>query len=232
MGYKILIVDDDHSFRKIVEIRLKSFLNAPEFTTFDSLSQARAFLKQEQEKGGAAIQFDLVVLDEHLPDGRGRDFLAEGWFRDIGVLSMSSDPAPEIPGGAISAGATFFLEKRCVSEPLFQPLVAGVIERNRLQRELNAAEMKSVVVDTVRTLVGTLRHEINNPLGAVLGAAYLFQRDENLQGDAKEAATLIEQSGKRIKHVLDRLCDTLELQTVSKADLPVFHVPGDKKWES
>lgn len=226
LAQEVLIIDDDPSFRKLLELRLKSFLTAPIFTIYDSLSAARAALKDS-----VSVRYDLVVLDEHLPDGRGAEFLAEGWFRDLAVLSMSSDDSPDIPGSAISAGATFFLEKRSISEPLFRPLVLGVMERNRLQRELIAARVECAVVETVRTLVGTLRHEINNPLGAVIGGVYLFSNDANSSSEQKEAAALIEQSGKRIKHVLDKLCSTLELETVSKSNSSVFHIPGDKPWQ-
>lgn len=225
MTQQILIIDDDLSFKKIVEKRIKSFLPDAVFTHFASLADSREFLRTADKR-----QFDLSILDEHLPDGRGRDLLSENWFQDLAVLSMSSDPAPEIPGAALQAGATYFLSKAFVSEPLFKPLVLGLIDRNKLQRELEETKLNAAVIDTVRTLVSTLRHEINNPLGAVLGAAYLLRTQESATSEQKEAADLVESSGKRIKHVLDQLCDAVSLDQVSKANQRVFHIPGDKPW--
>jgi len=226
MPFHVLIIDDDPSFRKILEKRLSSFIKELVVTSFDSLAQARAKLAELKP-----LQFDLVVMDEHLPDGRGADFIAEGWFESLAVLSMSSDEAPEIPGSAISKGATYFLGKTNISEPLFKPLVQGLIDRNRIQRQLDAARINSTIIDTVKTLVGTLRHEINNPLGAVLGAAYVLQRNQTASAEQKEAAGLVESSGKRIKHVLEQLCKAIEVEPVTKANHKVFHIPGDEPWD-
>ena len=95
----------------------------------------------------------------------------------------------------------------------------------------NLIKNNTIVLDTVKTLVGTLRHEINNPLGAVLGAAYLLRHSENATQDQKEAADLVESSGKRIKYVLDQLCKAIAVDAVNKANHKVFHIPGDEPWE-
>lgn len=225
MTFQVLIIDDDSSFRKILELRLKSFISEMSLKTFDNLTKARTFLKENNKP-----YFDLVIIDEHLPDGRGVEMIGEGWFEDLAVLSVSSDTAPEIPGSAVQAGATYFLNKVHVSEPLFKPLVEGIIERNRMRQELNKVKLDGAIIETVKTLVGTLRHEINNPLGAVLGAAYLLRKDQKASKEQKEAAELVESSGKRIKYVLDELCQAVALEPVTKANQKVFHVPGDKPW--
>lgn len=226
MTFHALIVDDDNSFRKILEKRLASFIPDLTVTHFETLAKARQHLKDLTN-----FSFDLIVMDEHLPDGRGAEFIAEGWFPHQAVLSMSSDDAPEIPGSVIQAGATYFISKQHISEPLFRPLVRGIIDRNAIKKELEAARLNQTIIDTVKTLVGTLRHEINNPLGAVLGAAYVLQRNQSASPDQIEAANLVESSGKRIKHVLDELCKAIEMEPVTKANHKVFHIPGDKPWE-
>ena len=226
MPYQALIIDDDGNFKRLLELRLKSFLPELSITYFNNLAAARDFLKTNKDNS-----FDIVFLDEHLPDGRGVEFLGEGWFSDLAVLSVSSDTAPEIPGAALQAGAAYFLSKVNVSEPLFKPLVLGIIDRNKIQRDLNRVKIDSVIVDTVRTMVGTLRHEINNPLGAVLGAAYLLRNHSSATPEQKEAAELVESSGKRIKHVLDELCKAVLVEPVTKAHQKVFHIPGDKPWD-
>jgi response regulator of citrate/malate metabolism len=225
MTFQALIIDDDQAFKRILEMRLKSFLPEMTVTYFPNLAEAREYLKITRN-----VRLDLVVLDQHLPDGLGLDFLNEGWFQDVAVLSMSSDPAPEIPGAAIQAGAMYFLPKTCVSDPLFKPLVLGIVDRSRLVRELSKSKTDALVLDTVKTLVGTLRHEINNPLGAVLGAAYLLKAHQSASAEQKQAAELVESSGKRIKHVLDQLCQAVHMESVHKANQKVFHIPGDKPW--
>jgi response regulator of citrate/malate metabolism len=226
MGLHVLIIDDDTAFGRLLEKRLKVL--APELTvsTFENLAQAREYLRQPQRP-----DLDLVILDQHLPDGRGVDLLNEGWFEGLAVLSVSSDTSPDIPGTLMQAGATFFLDKGAISEPLFKPLVLGLIDRNRLKREVEKSKADQARAETVRTLVATLRHEINNPLGAVLGAAYLLQSASAATEEQRQAAQLVEASGKRIKHVLDQLCQAVSVESVQKADQTVFQIPGDKPWE-
>jgi len=224
MAFHVLIIDDDASFKKLLELRLKSFIPDMRVTYLDRIGAARAYLTKEKPT------FDLVILDEHLPDGRGVELLTEGWFEHLAVLAVSSDDDPAIPGASLKAGAAYFLSKLHVSELLFKPLVQGIIDRNRIQRELAEVRTKALVMDTVKTMVGTLRHEINNPLGAVLGAAYLLRNLPKASPEQQEAAELVDQSGKRIKHVLDQLCEAIELEPVTKADQKVFHIPGDAPW--
>ena len=226
MTLKVLLIEDDLSFKKLAEIRLRSIYPDIEFTHFGAIGLARDFLGKQER-----IYFDLVMLDEHLPDGRGIDLLKEKWFEDLAVLSVSSDTAPEIPGEALKAGATYFLSKNHLTQPLFEPLVRGIIDRNRLKQELNQAKLDSAIIDTVKTLVATLKHEINNPLGAVLGAAYILRTNPNSNTEQQQAADLVESSGKRIKHVLDQLSHAVAIESVSKAHQRVFHIPGDSPWE-
>lgn len=227
MSFNVLIIDDDVSFKKILEVRLRSFIPGMVVQSFGRLSDARNFLSHTD-----ISSYQLVVLDQHLPDGRGLELLHEGWFRGLSVLAVSSDDAPEIPGATVQAGAAYFLNKVHISQPLFKPLVQGIIDRNNLQQELNRAKIDKAVIDSVKTLVATLRHEINNPLGAVLGAAYLLNNDSTATEDQKEAARLVESSGKRIKHVLDELCQAVALDSVKKANHQVYHIPGDEPWET
>ena len=225
MPTKILLVDDDAQFRKLLEIRLNSFLPELSITAFANISDAKDFIKSQHEN-----QFDLAILDQHLPDGHGTELLMESFFSEQAVLCLSSDTDPNLPGLTILAGASYFLNKINASEPLFRPLIQGLIERNKIQHELTRVKTQAAIVESVRTLMMTLRHEINNPLGALLGGAFLLGGDKNASADQLQAAKLVEQSGQRIKVVLDQLCSAVALEPVAKGGHTVFQIPGDKKW--
>ena len=227
MPTRILLIDDDANFRKLLEMRLRSFLNNLECSAHSTLADARASLTNKDSD-----PFDLVILDQHLPDGRGVELLKENLLADQAVLCMSSDSDPALPGQTVLAGASFFLSKLNVSEPLFRPLVEGLIDRNKIQRELTKLKTQAAVMESVRTLVMTLRHEINNPLGAILGGAFLLNGSKDASPEQKDAVRLVEQSGHRIKHVLEQLCSAVSLEAVSKGGHTVFHVPGDKDWNT
>lgn len=222
--YTIYSLDDDKEFQQILKVRLQSFLGNINFHTSHSLSEARKFFKDNPP------DFDLIFIDEHLPDGGGIELLKDDIFNTQAVISISSDPNPELPGSAYNAGAMYFLSKTQIRDVLFTPLVQGIVDRNRVQRELTLSKIKDAKLDTIKKLISTLKHEINNPLGAVLGAAYLIKETAESK-EQKESAELVEKSANRITHVLTELCDAVEVDTVSKASEEVFHVPGDKEWK-
>lgn len=226
MSYTILLIDDDAQFRKLMELRLRSFLGPAQCLHHGSIQEARSYLTSKE-----AVAIDLVVLDHHLADGKGLDLLKEGALEGMAVLTMSSDPDPEILGEVVKAGAAYFLPKSSAADPTLKPLVLGLIERNRLVREVQRLRTETTIIETVKTLVDTLRHEINNPLGAVLGAAYILKTNTNDNPQLAEAARLVEESGQRIKHVLQELSKAVSLESVSKASQVVFHIPGDEPWE-
>ncbi|RME61684.1 MAG: response regulator [Candidatus Dadabacteria bacterium] len=225
--FSVLIVDDDPSFRKILTLKLRSFLPKIKPVEFSDLESTRAFFNNNPNTA-----FDLVVLDENLPDGSGQDLLKEGLFKNQLVIAISSEEDPEIPGSLLKAGAAYFINKDQINKPLFKPLIMGIIERNKLARKLLELEIQTAKMDTIKTLVATLRHEINNPLGVVLSGAYLVGSEKTQNINKKEAAELIEKGGKRIKEVLDKLCQALELEEVVKGGEKVIHIPGDKPWEN
>lgn len=222
---RILIIDDDVSFRKLLELRLKSIVGAEgSFKHYETLLEAA--------NAPGEGPWDLVVLDQHLGDGLGVEYLARIPFPDTNVLMLSSDVAPEIPGDAVRAGAAFFLSKMQIGEPLFRPLVLGLIERNRLSQELRGLQKKQIEAAAIRTLVATLKHEINNPLGVVLGATFLVQQTGTLNEQQRKAAEMIEGSGQRIKEVVNKLSEVTEFEQTMKSGVFVYQVPGDPKWSN
>lgn len=225
MPFHALVVEDDTKFQKVVELRLKGWRSDIQLKFADTLAAARTYLDDK------SINYSLVVLDQHLPDGLGASLFSHPRLTDAAVLAVSADDAPELPGSALRAGAQHFLAKRQVSEPLFIPLVEALIERKRLEGELLVTKLKQSRLDTIRVLLGTLRHEINNPLGAVLGGVFLLKTSGKLEGEQSEAIRLIEGSGNRIKHVMKQLCETAELEEVTKGREQLFQVPGDPSWE-
>jgi signal transduction histidine kinase len=59
-------------------------------------------------------------------------------------------------------------------------------------------------------LVARVRHEINNPLAALLGQAQLLLREADLSEKSRKRAVTIEQQAKRIEEIVGQL---REIQT-------------------
>ena len=228
MPPRILIIDDDSSFAKIAEIRLRGWRPGVQFCFATLLADARKYLDEAPEP------FVLVLLDQHLPDGMGTEILSHPKLEQSAVLAMSSDSDPIVPANAVRAGAGHFLAKTQLREHLFLPLVEALVEQKRIQQELLAAKIRESRLQTIQRLIATLRHEINNPLGAVLGGTYLLRTRVSGASADDETIRLIESSGERISHVLKELCRAAELdelEEVTKAQEQLFQVPGDPRWD-
>ena len=223
---QILIIDDDSSFIELLELNLNKILKSPNFTVFNSLTEAEEFLSENQKI------YELVIIDQHLPDGKGSDFIKKGHFLAAAVLSMSSDQAPDIPAQSIGAGATFFLHKQDLTQPLFEPLVHGLIQRNQIAKALQNANQKLTKLDTIKKMISTLQHEINNPLAAIVGALFILKRKFADKPDEQKAIQILEDSSNRIKTIIENLqtATDLDLEETTKGDMQVYQIPGDKKW--
>jgi len=220
----ILIVDDDKSFRRILQLRLKSYYPSLLITESQTISEAQDIINKNSS-------FDLLILDQHLPDGRGADLLVNNPQITMPVLALSSDEDSNLPADTVTKGARFFLSKSQVSQSFFLPLVDAIIQRARIEKEAHNALRSREILDSIRTLLRTLQHEIHNPLGAVFGAMYLLQSEKSSEKDKKKAIELIEQSSQRIKTVIEKLYETAELEKVTKGDEILYQIPGDPSWE-
>ena len=89
-----------------------------------------------------------------------------------------------------------------------------VTERTRLEQELRTVEVRAEKLETIRQLVITVNHEINNPLTSILANAQILRMSKE-QVDARTAERLrqIETQVKRIATVTRRLRDMEELKT-------------------
>ncbi len=226
MPFEIFILEDDDDFFHILSVRLKAW--RPEL----NITRARTIAEGERILEGMTKSLLLAIVDQHLPDGRGTALLNHNKLQNCAVLAVSADTLPELPGDTLRAGAQHFLGKRQVTEPLFQPLLEALIDRKKLEMDLDQARVSEARLDAIKVLLSTLRHEMNNPLGAVLGGIFLLRTVGTLDKKQKEAIELIEGSSNRMKNVIEKLCETAELEEVTKANEKVFHVPGDKPWES
>ena len=75
------------------------------------------------------------------------------------------------------------------------------------------AHLRALVVDYEKkladaaSLVARVRHEINNPLAALLGQAQLLLREQGLNEKSLRRASTIESQAKRIEEIVGELRD-------------------------
>jgi two-component system response regulator AtoC len=124
-GLSVLVVDDETLLRRRLTAHLEAL--GADVTGVDTLAGARQQL--------AALEFDFVLLDIHLPDGIGLDLLRTGAIPPTsGVIVMTAQGGVEGAVEAVRLGALDYLVKPF--EPGLLPLV---MRRARQARQSSRA---------------------------------------------------------------------------------------------
>ncbi len=100
---KILIVDDEEDICYF----LSRNLSKRGFITSSSYSLADA------QKQLEVVKPDILLLDNHLPDGRGIDFVGKINYKypDLKIIMITAHDSPEDRSKAYSNGIKYFLSK-------------------------------------------------------------------------------------------------------------------------
>jgi two-component system OmpR family response regulator len=100
---KILIVDDEEDICYFLSRNLskRGFITTTSYT----LSEAEEKLKNNRP--------DILLLDNHLPDGRGIDFVTKinDQYPDLKIIMITAHDSPEDRTKAYSNGIKYFLSK-------------------------------------------------------------------------------------------------------------------------
>lgn len=105
MGYKILIVDDHSVVRMGVEILLKDNFNDLEIFEADTFTKCLEYVFEEN--------FDLVILDVNLPDGKKTMMIKElrNIFESLKILIFTAHEETDFAAKYIKVGANGFISK-------------------------------------------------------------------------------------------------------------------------
>src|SRR6266480_6377404 len=151
-GLSILVVEDERLLCKQIAAHLEK-LDA-DVTGANTVQAAKRFL--------ANLDFDLVLLDVNLPDGRGTDLLKERIFpANTGVIVMTAEGAISGAVEAMRLGALDYLVKPF--DPAQLPLVVGRAQRNKRSARLeehrrrNTGEREFFFGESLADLEGQLQ---------------------------------------------------------------------------
>jgi CheY-like chemotaxis protein len=103
--FHTLVLDDDRATLALVAQAIRFEMPDAVVLGVPSLAAARILLER--------YEFDLFILDIHLPDGSGIDFLYEIQIRkpDAAVIMVTGEPLPEHRDQAMAFGVLNFIEK-------------------------------------------------------------------------------------------------------------------------
>lgn len=150
----ILIVEDDDGDQHVIKRMLERSGLRCSFEIAPTLREAQRALERST--------FDCILLDWHLPDGLGRDFL-QSVPRALAVVLLTGAEEEVFPADAFSWGIHDYLSKN----DLTPSLLARVLRYALIRQESLKLDERIVHSERLR-LVGRVAsgvaHEINNPL--------------------------------------------------------------------
>ncbi len=191
---RVLVVDDDPSFVRFVEMFLEpeGFRVIPALTGSDGIELARV------------RRPDAVLLDYNLPDMDGQDVLRElkrhEETRTIPVVVVTARAGVGDRVRALDLGGDDYVAKPFDIREL-QARLASVVSRARHQ----ALQTEAEKVQTLRRVVASVSHEVNNPLAAILMCAEALERRHPDDPDVVEKSRMIQNNVLRIRDILTRL---------------------------
>jgi two-component system, LuxR family, response regulator FixJ len=117
----IFIVEDDESVRGSLKLLLESY-----GMRVEDYGSAREFVRNYQVRSGHCL-----ILDQHLPDMTGLDFVAspEGARLDIPVILVTGRGDDLIRAKALQAGVAAYLEKPLDDGVLINTIREAIVQR-------------------------------------------------------------------------------------------------------
>lgn len=209
MNAQILVIDDELGIRRGCQRALEPLGHQVAFAT--------SFL--EGQETIAAQDFDLVLLDVMMPDGRGIDLIPQILAKDPETIAViiTGYATVELAVEAVRRGAYDFIAKPFTSEVLLVTVNQGLekrrlsLEARRLQSieqeavQLAAAKAEAEKLNQFKTeFTNMVTHELRAPVG---GAQSLLRT--LLRGLAGELTTQQIDILKRIEGRLDELLDLI-----------------------
>ncbi|MCU0494177.1 MAG: response regulator [Chloroflexaceae bacterium] len=189
---RILIVDDDVAICRNLHMVL----------------EMEGYAVEQAHSGTAALahlslqSFDLLITDLAMPDINGMALIRHCKERnlDLTVIIMTGYGSIESAIQALQLGAYDYVLKPFEPKMLLAA-VARAAERQHLRQELE--ERRNLAL--LSQMAYTLRHEVNNPLAAIMGLAQLHLDDCSLSDELRADLETISHSARRISDVLQGL---------------------------
>ena len=215
---QILIIEDDVDHAFLEETTLKESLSCEVLTV-----NKRSELRPEYIRNS-----DLILLDFNLPDATGSEILKQiRALTDVPVLLLSADRAQQTAVDTMKNGADDFLNKSPENMQRLPEIVLQNIKNYKQRKARSALTLaearKNTKVETLRQVLTTLAHYINNSTTTISGYAQLCQQYPEEQARQKKLAQICLKETKKISLVLAELeefVNTTEIKTTNYVDIP------------
>jgi FixJ family two-component response regulator len=202
----VLLVDDDVTFAKVVQVILKRFQQGTFVVIWkDSVEGALTEIAQNQG-------IDIIIMDYYFPTSNGLEFCLQlnQMGRFIPILFLTGYRDFKLAVEAMKLGVEDFLLKEDLNEAHLPRTILSILDRVHIRKYKQAVEKRLAMAESraqaIRELVVTVCHEFNNPLAAVKISFDLLQR-QSLGTVAPEVMKSFENSFNTIDLEIKRLRD-------------------------
>ncbi len=215
---EILIVDDSESDREAITHALRSDRSC-RYQFHQAATGAQALELVRKANGN----IDLIILDWHLPDLTGIEFVralrGNAQIPPYPIVLITSSGSTAIAQDALLVGVQDFFTKSMVRGDILPLVTRNAMERFRLIQRLvyserDAREAKVRAEDANRAksnFLTSMSHELRTPLTAVLGLAELLLDDPNTH-DARQMLEMIQSNGKHLAELLNDILDLAKIE--------------------
>lgn len=193
-GVRTLVIDDDPSIVRFLEIYLESqgFEIHSALTGEEGLAQANRLAP------------DLILLDQMMPGLDGIEVLRR--LKDgertqripVVILTARSDVGEKVKG--LDLGVDDYITKPFDIRELTARLLSVVARRREQDENTEAEKLK-----TLREVVASVSHEVNNPLAAILMCAEALELRADTSPYVQQKSRVIQENVLRIRDILKRL---------------------------
>jgi DNA-binding response OmpR family regulator len=209
---RTFIVDDDPDYARLVA----TLVERAGYGTPELADTAAEGLRR-------AGQAELILLDHHLPDGQGLDWLPafQALPAQPAVILVTANGDEALAARALRAGADDYLIKDQALAGLL-PEVIERVRRNRALREALAASERDLVhaerLAAIGQLAVTISHNVNNPLMVAFAEVGLLLEDSGLTPAHRASVGSIRQALERVRETLARVATLRHDQTTDYLD--------------
>ena len=192
----LLLIEDDLLDQRAVERMLDRTRMGCTLACAEDLEAGLAELTR--------VVYDCVLLDWHLPDGRGGEFLEQAVViaPDVPVIVLTGSDDGSIVKEALSYGAQDYLVKSEFSPGMLERAIRYAIDRKQSE-QLRARIVKVERLRSIGQLASGVAHEINNPAGWI--TANLEFMIETIDGAATPDSSKVILEGETLAELRDLL---------------------------
>ncbi len=197
---RILLVEDNKDFAKLVQVYLQRFEKERFVVTWkENYTDTMATLEETRE-------FDIILMDYFLPGKNGLEITRElkSLNTNIPIVFLTVNKDFDLAIDVMKLGVDDYLVKEEISSPILPKTVLNVIEKRRLRDELSQLEISQQRLKAIHETLAGVIHDFENPLDVMQTlSADLRQRFD--ADAAKNYIRIIEENVNRIKGKLDKL---------------------------